>query len=305
MHIHFAPLQGYTDDVYRRIHNELVGGIHCYYTPFMRIEGGGVRAKDLRDIRPEWNQGVNVVPQVIANSRKEFDRLCDIIIENGYKRIDINMGCPFPLQTRHGRGCGLLQHPDIVADIMQRVTELTEQGIQFSVKLRLGLESEEECFSILPLLNSTPLTHVTLHPRIASQQYKGEVHLDAFCRFANECQHPLIYNGDLTTLEDLHRIETEFPHLCGMMIGRGLLARPSLAREYAEGKEWTLEQRIHLITRMHARLHEHYASIIPSETQLLSKLRTFWDFMEPTFGHKTIKKIQKAGNLKNYLVAIP
>ena len=171
MHIHFAPLQGYTDDVYRRIHNELVGGIHCYYTPFMRIEGGGVRAKDLRDIRPEWNQGVNVVPQVIANSRKEFDRLCDIIIENGYKRIDINMGCPFPLQTRHGRGCGLLQHPDIVAEIMQRVTELTEQGIQFSVKLRLGLESEEECFSILPLLNNTPLSHVTLHPRIASQQY--------------------------------------------------------------------------------------------------------------------------------------
>ena len=212
MHIHFAPLQGYTDDVYRRIHNELVGGIHCYYTPFMRIEGGGVRAKDLRDIRPEWNQGVNVVPQVIANSRKEFDRLCDIIIENGYKRIDINMGCPFPLQTRHGRGCGLLQHPDIVAEIMQRVTELTEQGIQFSVKLRLGLESEEECFSILPLLNNTPLTHVTLHPRIASQQYKGEVHFDAFCRFANECQHPLIYNGDLTTLEDLHRIETESRH---------------------------------------------------------------------------------------------
>ena len=128
MHIHFAPLQGYTDDVYRRIHNELVGGVHCYYTPFMRIEGGGVRAKDLRDIRPEWNQGVNVVSQIIANSRKEFDRLCDIIIENGYKRIDINMGCPFPLQTRHGRGCGLLQHPDIVAEIMQRVTELTEQG---------------------------------------------------------------------------------------------------------------------------------------------------------------------------------
>ncbi len=106
-------------------------------------------------------------------------------------------------------------------------------------------------------------------------------------------------------MEDLHRIDTEFPHLCGMMIGRGLLARPSLAREYAEGKEWTLEQRIHLITSMHACLHEHYASIIPSETQLLSKLRTFWDFMEPTFGHKTIKKIQKAGNLKNYLAAIP
>lgn len=43
--IHFAPLQGYTDDVYRRIHHELMGGIHTYYTPFLRMEGGGVRSR--------------------------------------------------------------------------------------------------------------------------------------------------------------------------------------------------------------------------------------------------------------------
>ena len=90
--IHFAPLQGYTDDVYRRLHHELMGGIAYYYTPFVRMEGGGVRSKDMRDIRPEFNEGVPVVPQIIVKSMKEFDYLVGIVEEKGYTRIDLNMG---------------------------------------------------------------------------------------------------------------------------------------------------------------------------------------------------------------------
>ena len=94
--IHFAPLQGYTDDVYRRIHHELIGGIETYYTPFLRMEGGGVRTKDMRDIRPVFNEGIPVVPQIILKTMKEFDYLTSVVEEKGYTRIDINMGCPFP-----------------------------------------------------------------------------------------------------------------------------------------------------------------------------------------------------------------
>ena len=89
--IHFAPLQGYTDDVYRRIHHQLIGGVDCYYTPFIRIEGGGVRSKDLRDIEPAHNEGVPVVPQIILKSLKEFDYLVKVVEEKGYKEIDLNI----------------------------------------------------------------------------------------------------------------------------------------------------------------------------------------------------------------------
>ena len=102
--LHFAPLQGYTDDVYRRLHHRLVGGIAAYYTPFVRWEYGGVRSKDLRDIAPEHNEGVPVVPQIIAADADELARLVDVVAGLGYRRIDLNMGCPFPLQARHGRG---------------------------------------------------------------------------------------------------------------------------------------------------------------------------------------------------------
>ena len=134
--IHFAPLQGYTDDAYRRIHHELVGGIKHYYTPFLRMEGGGVRSKDMRDIRPDFNESVPVIPQIIIKSMKEFDYLVGIVEEKGYTRIDINMGCPFPMQAKHGRGSGLLTHTDIIEDIAKAITD--KKGVSFSVKMRLG-----------------------------------------------------------------------------------------------------------------------------------------------------------------------
>ena len=302
MNLFFAPLQGFTEDAYRRIHNRLVGGVEAYYTPFIRLEHGGLRSKDLRDIRPEFNEDVNVIPQIIANGGDEFRTVLDAVRRDGYDRIDINMGCPFTLQTRHGRGAGLFLHPDKVREICDIVKATPD--VHFSVKMRLGNESAEEWKDILPALNDTPLVNIAVHPRVATQQYKGDVDMAQFEAILAQSQHPVIYNGDVCTLEDIRRIEAAYPSLTGIMIGRGLLARPSLAREYAEGGEWTEQKRLQLIRRIHDELLEHHRSVIPSEDQLLGKIRTFWEYMEPTLGKKPYKKIMKAGNLKNYLLAV-
>jgi len=300
--IHFAPLQGYTEDAYRRLHNELMGGVAEYYTPFVRLEHGEVRSKDLRDIRPENNVREIVTPQIIANGGEEMCKLLEVVLPMGYQRIDVNMGCPFPLQTRHGRGAGILSDVKKVKEVCEIIRNTS--NISFSVKMRLGLNNNDEWKHILPILNDTPLRHITLHPRIASQQYKGEVDMTAFDGFAQSCQHPLIYNGDLQKVEDIQRLEEHYPTLLGVMIGRGLLARPSLAIEYVTGKTWNERQIIDAIRLMHDRLMAHYQKIIPGEAQQLTKLRTFWDYMEPTLGRKQWKKVVKAGNMKNYLAAV-
>lgn len=299
----FAPLQGYTEDAYRRFHNEIFGGIDTYYTPFVRLEHGKVRSKDMRDIRPEYNEGVNIVPQVIASGAEELHTLLDVIIPLGYKKIDINMGCPFPLQTRHGRGAGLLASPDRIREITDCMKE--HDKLDFSVKMRLGLDDANQWKAVIPILNDVPLTHITVHPRIATQQYKGEIDMDSFRLFADECRHPLVYNGEIHTVEDIHRIENEFgDRLAGIMIGRGLLARPSLAREYKDGVTESKASLIRDILRLHDMMQAHYAKMIPDEDQQLGKLRTFWDHLEPTIGRKQWKKIVKAGNMKNYLAAV-
>ena len=300
--IHFAPLQGYTDDVYRRIHHELMGRIQTYYTPFLRMEGGGVRSKDMRDIRPEFNEGVPVVPQIIVKSMKEFDFLTGIVEEKGYTRVDINMGCPFPLQAKHGRGSGLLAHVDIIEEMAKAIAAKSQ--LKFSVKMRLGWENANEWRPVLDILNSIPLEQITLHPRIGTQQYKGSVSMKAFEEFYKLCNHPLIYNGDVTSVDDIRKLEEMYPKLAGVMIGRGLLARPSLALEYASGVELSWEKRRSLLLDFHDRMKAHYETTANSETQVHSRLRLFWEYMEEELGRKAYKKIMKAGNLKNYLSAV-
>ena len=300
--IHFAPLQGYTDDVYRRIHHELMGGIHTYYTPFLRMEGGGVRSKDMRDIRPEFNEGVPVVPQIIVKSMKEFEFLTKIVEEKEYDRVDINMGCPFPLQAKHGRGSGLLAHVDIIEEIAKAIASKSE--LKFSVKMRLGWENTDEWRPVLDILNEIPLEQITLHPRIGTQQYKGTVNMEAFDEFYALCKHPIIYNGDVTSIKDIQNLEEKYPKLAGVMIGRGLLTRPSLASEYVTGVELSWEKRRPVLLDFHDRLKAHYETTANSEAQVHSRLRLFWEYMEEELGKKVYKKIMKAGNLKNYLNAV-
>ena len=191
--IYFAPLQGYTDDVYRRVHQALVGGVARYYTPFLRVEGGGVRSKDLRDVDPKNNQGVPLVPQVILKSVAEFTELVRMLEERGYTEIDLNMGCPFPMQARHGRGCGLLTHLDVIQQVAEGIVR--KPHLHFSVKMRLGWESADEWKPVLPILNDLPLKQIVLHPRIGIQQYKGELDLASFEAFRAVCRHPLLFNG--------------------------------------------------------------------------------------------------------------
>ena len=282
--IAFAPLQGYTDAVYRRAHCYVVGGVDEYYTPFVRIEKGEVRKKDLRDTNPEANKGIPTVPQIIARDRDEFARLCDALQEQGWRRIDLNMGCPFPMQVHAGRGCGLLQHPECIEDIAQEMAQRPE--VIFSVKMRLGQENLEEGLAVRPTINAMPLLHVTLHPRIGRQQYKGTTDKEAFIRFLELCSHPIIYNGDLAEpkLDDIMSTK-----LKGIMMGRGLLARPWITSE---------KEPAEVIQKMHSIIYQHATEHLCGDSQILARLHAFWEYLD--IDSKQKKAIMKASSLPRY-----
>ena len=208
--IHFAPLQGYTDAIYRSAHARIFGGVASYYTPFVRLEHGDFRRKDVRELDADNNRGVNLTPQLIASTPEKILRILALFIEKGYKNVDINLGCPFPTLAKRHNGAGLLPYPDEAKALLMAAIEAHPE-IQFSVKMRLGWEDANECMALLPLLNSLPLSHITMHPRLGKQQYKGEVDLEAFQRFYAKCEKPLIYNGDLLTLDDIDTISNRFP----------------------------------------------------------------------------------------------
>lgn len=288
LYIAFAPLQGYTDAVYRRAHWECAGGVNEYYTPFVRIEKGEVRRKDLRDTDSAANEGVPTVPQVIARDGDGFARLCDALQEQGWGRIDLNMGCPFPMQVRAGRGSGLLQRIDCVEEILNEMRRRPE--VVFSVKMRLGQESEEEGLRVMPIINEMPLVHVTLHPRLGRQQYKGIADKGAFLRFADVCRHPMVYNGDVVECE---RLQVECERLKGVMIGRGLLARPWMITDKDPHE---------VIMNMHSIVYHHAMEHLCGDCQILSRLHAFWEYID--IPHKQKKAIMKATTLQRYREAV-
>ena len=279
-----------------------------------------------------------VVPQIIANSVHEFKTLAEALLQKGFTEIDFNMGCPFPMQVNRHRGAGILGDVHAVQEIMDEIRNMSDSAtgtaskdlngtvstianrtapIKFSVKMRLGQNSPDEAFALLPLLNDTPLVHITLHPRLGKQQYKGAIDFDSFERFYNECKHPLVYNGDITTVSQINELERKYPKLAGIMIGRGLLARPSLAAEYkALSNETnsasirsmdcaaTSQEHLGKILQMHQAIFDNACKTYQGDSQILSHIQTFWDYLEPNIPKKIFKKIKKAGKLSEYKEAI-
>ena len=300
--IEFAPLQGYTDAIYRTMHNKVFGGINSYYSPFIRLEKGEVRQKDIKDILPENNENINLVPQIIVNSNEEFLKLTESVSNLGYKRIDINMGCPFPLQTKKGRGAALLQNTNHLEDIVESINSIND--IDFSIKMRLGMDSAEDAKGALEIINKAKLHHITIHPRIAKQQYKGEIDYQTFDYIYQNCLHPIIYNGDILSQEDIYNIINIYPKIEGVMIGRGLLAKPYLAMELNKTIRLSVSERLSMIMKLHDAIYDHYSSVMQGEHQLLLKMKTFWEYLDEEIGKKPYKAIKKSVNIKKYELAI-
>ena len=169
---------------------------------------------------------------------------------------------------------------------------------------RAGARRQASPLKLLPLLNAVPLAAIFLHARVGVQEYKGETDKEAFEAFYKECEHPLYYNGDILTLEDIQTVTERFPRLEGVMIGRGLLANPALAQEYAEGKVLAGEERLRKFKAFHTELLAAYAERLQGDHQLLMKMKTFWEYFMPSTDRKVLKKIHKSNKLTQYNEAV-
>lgn len=302
MKFHFAPVQGHTDAAYRHFHALNFGNHTEYYTPFIRLEKGGLRNRDLKDFTSGLNEISGVVPQIIFRDRDELNSLVKLLKENGASAIDLNMGCPFPLQTGHGRGAATIANTQLVQSVEEMVN--TNPDIKFSVKMRLGLVDPDEWHILLSHLNNIPLSHIAVHPRVAKQQYNGDLYLDRFGELLGASKNPVVFNGEIHTPDDIRHIIETFPQINGIMIGRGLLARPSLVAEYIAGEEIEKEQRLKLLLKFHRQLLDFYESTLCGDSQIISKIKPFWEYTEKEIGRKAYKAIKKASNIAKYHSAV-
>ena len=234
MKIYFAPMEGMTDGILRQTHRRIFGGVDVYCLPFHKLtQSLSLLTREIRDVSPEENEGLTVLPQALTRDPGQLADWQDFISECGYAAADLNIGCPSPTVTKRGRGSGLLQDPGYLRFFFDRVFANT-LPVSLSVKTRIGYDSTDEWPGLLDLFADYPLAHVAIHVRTTKEQYTGPTHPEAFEPALEKLPHP-VYNGDLRTVEDVEALVRRFPATEAVMIGRGLMADPALARRIRGG----------------------------------------------------------------------
>ena len=189
MEIYLAPLEGITNNIYRESQHTYFGGIDKYFTPFIAPnEQGILNTKVTRDILPENNKGMNLVPQILTNSADGFIVMCKTLEQYGYTEFNLNLGCPSGTVVSKGRGSGFLAYPD---ELDKFLDEIYKSDYNISIKTRIGKESPEEFYRLLEIYNQYPLTELIIHPRTRKDMYKNTPNWDMYKYAIENTKHKL------------------------------------------------------------------------------------------------------------------
>ena len=308
MKIYFAPLEGITGYVFRNAYEKYYGGVDKYFTPFISPHTKKLMdAREKRDILPENNQGLNIVPQVLTNKAEDLIDLCKQLKEDyGYTEVNLNLGCPSKTVTTKGKGSGFLEYPDQMEEFFDRFFKVSD--VKLSIKTRIGYWEVEEAERLFHLYERFPFEEVIIHPRLGNQMYKGIPHYEVFENYLERTKHSLCYNGDINCLDDLQKLDAKWQNCDKFMLGRGLIARPNLLAssvdlENSNKKQATLSQEEWLtFKQFHDELVEGYYAYMCEDRNTLFKMKELWTWWAVMFPgqEKTLKKIKKASNLKEY-----
>ena len=300
-----SPLQGFTDFRFRNAFHKHFGGIDTFYSPYIKLNGKlVVKGSYERDILPENNTTLEVIPQIITNDAEEFLFVAKYVQQMGYKELNWNLGCPYPMVAKCGMGSGLISNTSQIEHILKRVHNETD--IIVSMKMRMGYENPTEILDVFPILEQYPIKNIAIHARIGKQLYKGGVDLDSFQKCLDTSKQKIYYNGDITSVAKFKELQERFPSIDHWMIGRGLIADPFLPSMIKNNTTEYPKNRFEIFEAFHDEIYQQYDAYLQGPTPIRMKMLGFWEYFSESFSNpqKTFKKIKKAGNSKNYEIAV-
>ena len=227
MRYYFAPMEGLTDSIYRRLHHKYFPGVDRYYMPFLSPTiHRTLTHKEDRELPMADSVDFTAVPQVLTKVAEDFLWAAQVCRDRGYDEVNLNVGCPSGTVVSKGKGSGMLRNPSELDCFLDTVFTASPRPI--SVKTRLGLENPEEFPALLEVFNRYPIKELTIHPRVRKQFYDGSVYMEQFDYAVQNSRNPLCYNGDILSLSQAEALGEKYPQIRSIMIGRGLIADPGM-----------------------------------------------------------------------------
>lgn len=293
MRLYFAPLEGITDSIYRRLHHEYFPGLDRYYMPFLSpTMHRCLTRKEERELPEADSVPFVAIPQILTKNPDDFLWAAQQCADRGYLEVNLNVGCPSGTVVAKGKGSGMLSDPEGLDRFLDRV--FSEVSLPVSVKTRVGLKSDEEFPRLLEIFDRYPIRELIIHPRVRTDFYKPPLRLESFSYALEHTQLPLCYNGDILGIADLNRIQAQFPQVNAFMLGRGLVGDPGMLTPGGTD--------IADLERFHDHLLEEYSVCFGSTRNAMFRMKENWFYLAQHFdgGEKLFKSLRKTTDLEEY-----
>ena len=286
-----APMGDVTDVVFRHVVSE-AGRPDVFFTEFTNTESychpEGVHSVRGRLTFTEDEQPI--VAHIWGDKPDHFREMSIGMAEMGFKGIDLNMGCPVPNVATKGKGSGLIQRPEIAAEIIQAAKA---GGIPVSVKTRLGYSEIDEWRDWLRHVFEQDIANLSIHLRTRREMSKVDAHwelIGEIKKLRDEIAPDtlLTINGDIPDRKTGLELAEKYG-IDGVMIGRGIFHNPYAFEK--EPREHTSEELLGLL-RLHLDLFDQYTE---NEPRQFKPLRRFFKIY--------VRGIRGASELRHQLMS--
>ena len=302
MKYYFAPLEGISGYIYRNAYEKFFpNNIDKYFTPFIvPNQSKSLKTKEFRDVLPENNNGLNIIPQILTNNSEGFIATCKKLKQLGYDEVNLNLGCPSGTVVSKFRGSGFLGKREELDNFLDEIFKI--QDMKISIKTRLGVDSADEFYEIMKIYDKYPMEELIIHPRTRQDFYGNKPNMEMFKDALKSSKNTICYNGDIFSVKDYEKFIEECPSVDRIMIGRGSLANPGLINEI-KGKG-VVDKNI--LKEFHDEVCMGYKEILSGDINVLFRMKELWSYMIGMFedSEKVSKKIKKERMLSEYNVII-
>lgn len=308
MQYYLAPMEEITTYIYRNAVTEMFGAPDRCFAPFIApTEKILVKKRERRDISRDNNRTAELVPQILTRNADGFCKVTNYLYEEGYREVNLNLGCPSGTVTAKGKGSGFLKTPELLDSFLKEVFAEVEEtyngNMRISVKTRVGYESVDEFPAIWSVLRAHPFSEIILHPRVRQDFYNGACHMETV-RYAlsQDASLPIVYNGDIRSVSDVEALQRDYPQITRVMIGRGMVRNPGLIRQLRTGTVLKKDE----LGIFCGRIYEEYAQLYQDERNAMHKMKELWTYMADCFADasKPLKRILKSKKPIEYREAV-
>lgn len=276
--IEMAPLEGSTTSYFRRVQSRHFTAPSRYYTPFIApTQHHCFTPREKREILPENNEGLSVVPQLIGHNAEDFLWAAGELKVMGYGTVNLNLGCPSATVTKKKKGAGLLGDIPLLKDFLDRI--FSESPVAISIKTRIGRTDYSEAEPLAELFSNYPVEELIVHPRLERDFYKGPVSQESFELFRRHNPENICYNGNLFNRNDVLDFGEKNGSVSSVMCGRGFVSNPKLAGEILGEPPLTKQEFI----SFYEDFYETTAERLGGENQLLLHMKEYWSYWDKIF----------------------